>query len=148
MQQDAPHNKKMIIIAAACIVAVVAGVGTWMAWQATQQSATQEPAAPANTEATDMTAPQAAEEAQVEITADGFTPAEITVDQGTNVVWINTTAATQTIMPTGESQPADFGNTVIAPQESYVFTFDTPGNYSYASKANPNIRGVVHVNAN
>jgi len=144
--EDSPQSKKskkIIIVAVGVAVVTISLVG-WLVLQMMTR-APQEPAAPANTEATDMTAQPAAAEAQVEITPDGFVPAEITVAPGTRIVWINTTNTAQSLMPRGGTQLENFGNTETAAQESYVFTFTTSGTYAYASKNSPAAQGVVHV---
>ena len=84
-----------------------------------------------------------ADQRQVTIDNFSFSPAELTVAVGTRVTWTNrddiphtvTDAATPRAM---KSPPLDTG-------ESFAFTFEKPGAYSYFCSLHPHMQGTVVV---
>ena len=56
-----------------------------------------------------------------------FTPANLTVDPGTTVCWINHGVALHTV--TEDNGVFDSGP--LAPGQTFAYTFNTPGTYNY-----------------
>lgn len=83
--------------------------------------------------------------ADTQVTVDNFSfsPAEVTVAPGTRVVWTNRDDIPHTVTDRDppramRSQPLDTG-------ESFSFTFDKPGTYSYFCSLHPHMQGTVVV---
>lgn len=78
----------------------------------------------------------------VEIEDMAFTPATITVKKGTKVTWTNNDSIAHTVT-------ADSGNgldsQLLSQGDSYSFTFDTIGEFSYHCAPHPNMTGKVIV---
>jgi plastocyanin len=72
-----------------------------------------------------------------------FSPAEITVEPGTIVEWVNRDQTVHNIIvPAGKvSSPGmDTG-------DQFTFRFDAPGDFSYLCGLHPHMTGVIHVKA-
>jgi plastocyanin len=67
----------------------------------------------------------------VSITDSGFVPNTITVPVGTTVGWTNDATANHTVSATGAAGFFDSG--LLQPGESYSYTFNGAGNYTYQS---------------
>ena len=77
-----------------------------------------------------------------------YTPADITINAGDTVEWINVDTAAHTV--TGGS-PADgpsgvFDSSLVMANANYVFTFDDAGSYDYFCMVHPWMVGSVTVN--
>ncbi len=82
-------------------------------------------------------------EAQATIDNFSFSPAQLTVAVGTRVTWTNRDDIPHTVTDAGtprrmKSPPLDTG-------ESFAFTFDKPGTYSYFCSLHPHMQGTVVV---
>jgi plastocyanin len=80
----------------------------------------------------------------IAITDSGYAPAELTVPVGTTVAWINEASTSQTVSATGANGFFDSG--MLQPGESYSYTFNGAGNYTYQSLTT-GIEGEVIVTA-
>lgn len=110
------------------------------------------------TPATSQNAPQASEEIAeqeshtepagetnaVSIEDFAFKPASITVKKGTKVTWTNKDTARHTVTP-DEASDAFKGSELLDQGQSYSFTFDTVGTYTYHCQPHPNMKGTVTV---
>lgn len=76
----------------------------------------------------------------------GFVAANITVSQGTTVVWTNTGDATHTTIKDGQN-PANrsWDSGSLAPQQSFAVTYDVADTYSYICSIHPFMAGSVTV---
>lgn len=73
-----------------------------------------------------------------------FAPGERTVKKGTKVTWTNKDSARHDISPT--SGGSDFkASELLAKGESYSFTFNTAGTYTYKCSPHPYMKGTVVV---
>src|SRR3712207_1368977 len=70
-----------------------------------------------------------------------FSPGSITVAPGTTVTWVNQGQAPHTATHTGGA----FDSGTLQPGQSYSYTFNQPGNYSYYCQIHPNMTGAVVV---
>ena len=89
------------------------------------------------------TAPTTAPATSVEIDNFIFKPAELTVNAGTTVTWVNKDDVPHTATAKGKS-PA-FDSKALDTDEKFSFTFDQPGVYSYYCKVHPHMTGKVIV---
>lgn len=70
-----------------------------------------------------------------------YTPANITVEEGTTVVWTNIDAVEHTV--TGDF----FTSEVLNPGDSFVYTFEQEGTFDYFCSIHPQMKGKVNVTA-
>lgn len=88
--------------------------------------------------------------ASASITAGGtFSPAVLTVKQGTTVTWTNAGSAKVWIAsdphPVHNAYPTFNSNTDIGAGESWSFTFDKKGSWGYHNHLNSIVKGTVIV---
>ena len=89
-------------------------------------------------------------EALITVTNDGFDPATITIAKGTQITWTNGATEPHQVAadpyPKNDSIPG-FDSTIILQQdESYSFTFEQTGTFTYHDELNPmNIKGSIVV---
>lgn len=81
--------------------------------------------------------------APVKIVDYSYDPQQITVAAGTRVVWSNLDGDVHTVMSEGGPPVLDSGD--IAPDASFAFTFDQPGEFSYYCVPHDYMRGKVIV---
>jgi len=72
-----------------------------------------------------------------------FSPANITVQPGTSVTWVNNGQAPHTVTATDPEGAFDSGT--LQPGESFSFTFKQPGTYAYYCTIHPFMKGTVTV---
>lgn len=80
----------------------------------------------------------------VSITESGYVPDTLTVPTGTTVGWTNDASTNQTVSATGATGFFDSG--MLAPGDSYTYTFNAAGNYTYQSQTT-GINGTIIVTA-
>lgn len=83
---------------------------------------------------------------QIEIRDDQYEPLEMTVVVGTTVTWTNRDLYPHTVTAGKPGKPSgtfDSGN--IQGDQTYSFTFDSPGEYEYYCKIHPRMRGKIIV---
>ncbi|MGA7323054.1 MAG: cupredoxin family copper-binding protein [Rhodomicrobium sp.] len=91
--------------------------------------------------------PSEAEEAKaapspmVKIDNFTFTPAEITVARGTTVNWTNGDDIPHTVVAVNKA----FKSKVLDTEQSFSFTFTSPGTYAYFCSLHPHMQGKVIV---
>lgn len=88
----------------------------------------------------------------VRITADGFSPATLTIPAGTMVVWTNNDSAIHYVAPDVHTAHRkyrgiwdDVGAGRIASAETYAFIFSEPGIYTYHDHLFPSLTGTIIV---
>lgn len=76
------------------------------------------------------------------VTIDNFTfrPAQITVKAGTTVTWTNHDDIPHALVSAGK-----FKSKVMDSDDSYSFTFNTPGDYAYFCSLHPHMTGTIKV---
>lgn len=99
--------------------------------------------ASATTEAAETTdATVAVETVEVRMVNFSFDPSTITIPVGTTVVWTNDDGADHT----STSDDGTWDSGVIEPGDSFEFTFDEPGTYTYLCEIHPTqMQGTVVV---
>jgi plastocyanin len=93
---------------------------------------------------------QAEPVATVEITDTAFVPATIKIKQSESVTWINTGTQLHQVAadpyPSRSKLPSLFSEESLTSNESYNFSFDKKGTYTYHDPLNPTIlKGTVIV---
>ena len=90
-------------------------------------------------------APSVAQNTAVSATIDNFTfePGKLTIKAGTTVTWTNRDDIPHTVA----SKDKLFKSKVMDTDESYSFTFATPGEYTYFCSLHPHMTGTIVVEA-
>lgn len=90
-----------------------------------------------------------ADSSSVVISANGFNPTSIAVKKGTQVTWTNTDSKPHQVAsdphPTHTNFPALTDDEALNKDESYSFTFEKAGTYTYHDHLNPSKTGTVIV---
>ena len=88
-------------------------------------------------------APLAAQTADVKVAIDNFVfgPERLTVKVGTTVTWTNRDDIPHTVA----SKDRLFKSKVMDTDESYSFTFSTPGEYAYFCSLHPHMTATIVV---
>ena len=84
-----------------------------------------------------------ASEAQVMIDNFTFSPAEITVAPGTRITWTNRDDIPHTV--TASAEPRAFKSSALDTGDSFAFTFEAPGTYTYFCSLHPHMQGSIIV---
>jgi plastocyanin len=79
----------------------------------------------------------------VTITQFKFESAEITVDAGTTVRWVNRDETVHNVV----SRDGRFASGGLDTGDSYQFTFAEPGDFAYLCALHPHMTGIIHVQA-
>ena len=90
-------------------------------------------------------APSVAQNNAIPVTIDNFvfSPEKIMVKAGTTVTWTNRDDIPHTVA----SKDRLFKSKAMDTDESYSFTFTTPGEYSYFCSLHPHMTGTIVVEA-
>lgn len=99
----------------------------------------------ATTEA-DEQAPAETAEATSTVTIESFaySPKKITVKKGTTVTWTNKDSVAHTVTP--DTPSADFtASNLLEKDQTYSFTFNKAGTYTYHCQPHPNMTATVEV---
>lgn len=80
----------------------------------------------------------------VEIKDYAFSPATITVKKGTKVTWTNQDSVQHDVM-SDKTDVAGPSSELLAKGQSYSYTFDTPGTYTYHCSPHPYMKAKVIV---
>lgn len=82
--------------------------------------------------------------ASIEIKDHAYNPGTVTVKKGTTVTWTNQDSVRHDVVPDNESD--DFKRSeLLSKGDSYSFTFDTPGTYTYYCSPHTYMTGTVIV---
>ncbi len=87
---------------------------------------------------------QAVQTNTVDIKDYAFSPAKIQVKKGTSVTWTNQDTVRHDVTPDQESDNFK-ASKLLDKGESYSYTFDTIGTYSYNCSPHPYMKGTVEV---
>lgn len=86
--------------------------------------------------------------AQIQITQNGFEPANLSIKKGTIVTWLNTDQSIHQIAanphPTSEDLPSLISE-ILNNDQSYQYTFEETGTFGYHDKLKPTINGTIEV---
>lgn len=87
--------------------------------------------------------PAAAAEAKVMIDNFSFDPPKLTVKAGTTITWVNRDDIPHTVA----SPIRAFKSKALDTDDSFTFTFTTPGTYAYFCSLHPHMTGIIVVEA-
>jgi plastocyanin len=126
------HMKKVFLFTAAFAAIVLLGAGCAApAITNNQQPNSNLPATPTSAKA------------DVSINNFSFSPVSVAINKGMTVVWTNNDSIGHTIAADSGNGP---GSGVVNPGETYAFTFNTPGIFSYHCSIHPSMKATVVVN--
>lgn len=132
----------LVIIA---IIAIVIGVAVALAGRSQQVDQTTNPP-PSRQNESRPTPPAASNNPattdEVEIEDFAFRPANIIVKKGTTVTWTNKDDSAHTVTADGGSGP---NSELFGRGQSYSYTFNETGEFSYFCKPHPYMKGKVTV---
>jgi amicyanin len=128
------------------VVVIVAIAGIAIANKDDNKAANPAPAPTSNnnnsTSQNPPSSSQATSSKEVSIADMAFSPANITVKKGTTVTWTNNDSV-------GHNVIADSGNgpnsQILQKGQTYSFTYDTAGSFSYHCGVHPSMKGTVTV---
>lgn len=161
-EEEVTLGTKIKVVAALAVVGFATYVAYWVQEPSDYKAQLITPDTPAAEEMVESTAMEdevmeAAPEKEVMVAAtdanlDGpvqevaiidftFTPANMTVEGGTTVVWTNIDAVDHTVT-------SDFFTSkVLKPGDSFVYTFEQEGTFDYFCSIHPQMKGKVNVSA-
>jgi len=84
---------------------------------------------------------RAIETVTIEISNYSFSPSEVTIAPGTEVIWVNHDEMVHTIISTDHL----FGSKAMDTDDQYSFTFDKEGDYGYVCSLHPYMAGMIKV---
>lgn len=144
--------RKVVIIV---LIAVLAGGGVYAAIWLTKKDNQQNPAIPQHTEeSTSSTTQSNSQSASVEVKSGeveimiedfAFSPATLKVKKGTKVTWTNHDSVGHTVTSDTSSAQKGLNSATLGNNQSYSFTFDSLGTYSYHCTPHPNMQASVEV---
>jgi plastocyanin len=90
-----------------------------------------------------MVAPARAADSKVKIDNFTFSPRQLTVKSGTTVTWANDDDIPHTVTSTTQA----FKSGALDTDQTFSFTFTTPGSYKYYCALHPHMTGTIVVEA-
>ena len=135
---------------AAIIIAIllVGGVAWWLINSGKDESTTtQNQAQQSATETTPhaATGEVLSGEVTIQIQDFAFAPSSIKVKKGARVTWTNQDSVEHNVVSDSDSQGKGLNGPLLGKGESYSFTFDTLGTYTYHCTPHPNMQATVEV---
>lgn len=77
----------------------------------------------------------------VNIFGSGFSPKSATITQGDTVTWVNRDNTNHQIL----ADKAQFVSAILRPKQSFSFTFNAAGTYTYKDEIHPTLKGTIVV---
>jgi plastocyanin len=121
------RQKMFLVGAVAALILIVIGVFAWLGLRGDAIS-TETPVA------------------QVSIRSEGFVPATIQIKKGQDVAWVNDDTEPHEVFALQESAPGLDSTELLAPGDTYIYTFEEAGTYNYYDPLSPDkYKGTVIV---
>ena len=98
---------------------------------------------PADLAAPHYASPAVSSPAKVEIDNFAFKPKDLSIQVGESVTWVNHDEVPHTA--TSKNAAPAFDSKALDTDESYTFTFTSPGVYHYYCKVHPHMTGTITV---
>lgn len=128
------QNRKLLVVAGLVLLTIIAGTSYLLLNKGSDQN--QQPAA--GTEQREVT---------IEITKDGFVPATMLVEPGTQVTWVNKDNQPHYVAsnpyPHRTDNPDLDSKQAIGPDQTYTFTITEKKTYWYHDDYNPELSGTI-----
>jgi amicyanin len=137
-------NSRVLVIVGGVIVvaAVVAAFVTYQPKAAPSQTSSDTPP----TQSTDTNASVTTADAMnVTIQNYAYSPAKITVKKGTKITWTNQDEVRHDVMSDDNSPQKGLESDLLGKGQSYSYTFNTAGTYTYHCSLHPYMKGTVEV---
>jgi plastocyanin len=123
-------NKKLLLLITGIIIVALAAGGAYWYWQNQDK--------PSSASASQEQSPNT-----VIIEGMAFGPDPLTIQKGTTVTWLNKDSVAHTVVET-DSQTGPHSSTLSTGQ-TYKFTFNATGTYSYHCSIHPDMTATVIV---
>jgi len=84
--------------------------------------------------------------AEVRITASGFEPSTLVVEQGTKITWVNTDSRPHQVMANPYPKGSDLPNLkseILNNAQTYSYFADRAGSFNYHDQINPTVNGTI-----
>ncbi len=141
--------KKQALIMIVIIVALAGVVAFMVMSKDKEDGATQQVTSSTDVKSSDQTTDQqantnsgtASQATEIAIENFAYSPETITIKKGTTITWTNKDSVGHTV--TGEDGGPDSDS--LAQGESYSYTFNEAGSFSYFCKPHPNMKATVIV---
>jgi plastocyanin len=78
----------------------------------------------------------------INIFGSTFTPSSATITEGDTVTWVNKDNANHQIL----ADKGEFVSAILKPKQTYSFTFNAAGTYTYKDELYPKLKGTIKVN--
>jgi plastocyanin len=78
----------------------------------------------------------------INIFGSTFTPSSTTITEGDTVTWVNKDNANHQIL----ADKGEFVSAILKPKQTYSFTFNAAGTYTYKDELYPKLKGTIKVN--
>jgi plastocyanin len=78
----------------------------------------------------------------INIFGSTFSPASTTITQGDTVTWVNRDNANHQVL----ADKGQFVSPILRPKQTYSFTFNAAGTYTYKDELTPKLKGTIKVN--
>jgi plastocyanin len=78
----------------------------------------------------------------INIYGSTFSPKSTTITQGDTVTWVNRDNANHQVL----ADKGQFVSPILRPKQTYSFTFNAAGTYTYKDELNPKLTGTIKVN--
>lgn len=132
------RDRKKLFILALLFLALVVGGGLGAAWNAQKPEPNKGPSQVEEEEALEVT-----------ITKDGFVPATLKISKGTTVTWTNKDTVPHLVASNPHPEHTGLSGfeaeTPIEPDNTYSYTFDETGTYTYHDHLSPTSNGTIIV---
>ncbi len=110
---------------------------------ATTTDTTTQKTADSSTETQASTAPSSSTKNEIDISDMAFSPASTTVTRGTTVTWMNNDSVAHTV--TADNGTGGLNSGTVKPGETYTFTFNEAGTFTYHCEFHSDMKGTVTV---
>ena len=131
-------NKRLLYIIAAVVVILVALGGYFMV-RNNSTTTNQNNNTPAQSTTTQSQPTTTQAENLITIKGFAFSPSDLKIKKGTTVTWKNEDSVTHTV------KSDSFVSKDLATGDTFQFTFDTAGTFSYICSIHPSMTGTVAV---
>lgn len=149
-------NRTAIIVTGAIAALIIGGVVVWLVAtstaQVTEQPQTSNPSSSSDVpSASDQQDPSpstpAVDTASVAIQDMAFSPSKITIKKGATVTWTNQDGVGHDVVSDSNSPAGGppSTNDLLSVGDTYSFTFDTVGTFTYHCSLHPNMHGTIEV---
>lgn len=136
--------RKVLFTVAAAIMLLVGNATVFADGTNPQQTTSGYPPSGPSTTAT-TTPPSQTYQARIDIQNHAFSPANLTIWQGTSVIWTNRDNTAHTVTSTNASSGQGFDSGLIQPGQHFGWLFGGTGTFTYHCSIHPDMTGTITV---